>query len=294
LAGSYRPADHRQSPQGTHRRLLRGGSPSAVAGHSPFAGLHGTDRPDHPGIHARCRQPRLYRSEPGVRRAGTGSGVQIHAAPELRAAPNHPRIAVLCINRQRLRRRADLRLAGNGSLWRPHHPAEGPECGDGGGDGVRRLLRRRQSRHRHPRRLRRSAHPHQGVSLMSDATETLAEPRRLSNAYQNWYRFSRNPSAVIGAVIVIVFILAAIFAPLITPYPEHVGAVVDFRSRHLPPSSEHWFGTDNVGRDIFTRVIFGLRISLLLALVVLGTAVPIGTVLGLLAGYFGGWVEIVI
>lgn len=129
---------------------------------------------------------------------------------------------------------------------------------------------------------------------MSDATETLAEPRRLSNAYQNWYRFSRNPSAVIGAVIVIVCILAAIFAPLITPYPEHVGAVVDFRSRHLPPSSEHWFGTDNVGRDIFTRVIFGLRISLLLALVVLGTAVPIGTVLGLLAGYFGGWVEIVI
>lgn len=129
---------------------------------------------------------------------------------------------------------------------------------------------------------------------MANLSELAVEPQRLSNAYQNWYRFSRNPSAVIGAAIVIICVLAAIFAPLITPYPEHVGAVVDFRSRHQPPSFEHWFGTDNVGRDIFTRVIFGMRISLLLALVVLGTAVPVGTVLGLLAGYYGGWVEIVI
>ena len=129
---------------------------------------------------------------------------------------------------------------------------------------------------------------------MADILDTTAEPQRLSNAYQNWYRFSRNPSAVIGAGIVIFCILAAIFAPLITPYPDHVGAVVDFRSRHMPPSLDHWFGTDNVGRDIFTRVIFGMRISLLLALFVLGTAVPVGTVLGLLAGYYGGWVEIVI
>lgn len=126
-----------------------------------------------------------------------------------------------------------------------------------------------------------------------DAPSTT-QPRRLSNAYQNWYRFSRNPTAVIGATIVILSILAAVFAPLITPHPEHVGAVVNFRARHLPPSAEYWFGTDNVGRDIFTRVIFGLRISLLLALVVLGTAIPVGTTLGLLAGYFGGWVEIVI
>ena len=129
---------------------------------------------------------------------------------------------------------------------------------------------------------------------MASETIPTATPRRLSNAYQNWYRFSRNPTAVIGAAIVILSILAAILAPWITPYPDHVGAVVNFRARHLPPSAEHWFGTDNVGRDIFTRVIFGLRISLLLALVVLGTAIPIGTTLGLLAGYFGGWVEIVI
>lgn len=123
---------------------------------------------------------------------------------------------------------------------------------------------------------------------------TLGETPRVSNAYQNWYRFSRNPTAVIGAAIVVLCVLAAILAPLVTPYPEHVGAVVNFRARHLPPSAEHWFGTDNVGRDIFTRVIFGLRVSLLLAFVVLSVAVPVGTVLGLAAGYFGGWTEIVI
>jgi peptide/nickel transport system permease protein len=117
---------------------------------------------------------------------------------------------------------------------------------------------------------------------------------RLSNAYQNWYRFSRNPTAMIGLVIVVVCVLAALLAPWITPHPEHVGAVVNFRARHLPPSTEYWFGTDNVGRDIFSRVVFGFRVSLLLAVVVLGTAIPIGTVLGLTAGYFGGWTEIVI
>lgn len=116
----------------------------------------------------------------------------------------------------------------------------------------------------------------------------------LSNAWQNWYRFSRNPGAVIGLAIVVVCVLAAVFAQWITPYPDHVGAVVDFRNRHQPPSWEHWFGTDNVGRDIFTRVIFGLQVSLTLAFVVLIIAVPFGTLLGLLAGYFGGWTEVVI
>lgn len=120
------------------------------------------------------------------------------------------------------------------------------------------------------------------------------EQEALSNAWQNWFRFSRNPTAVIGAIIVITAVMLAILAPYITPYPEHVGAVVDFRNRHQPPSADHWFGTDNVGRDIFTRVIFGLRVSLLLAVVVLSIAIPVGVILGLLAGYFGGWIEVVI
>jgi len=123
---------------------------------------------------------------------------------------------------------------------------------------------------------------------------TAEAPAPVSTAYQNWYRFSRNPTAVIGAAIVVLVVLAAIFAPWITPHPDHVGAIVNFRARHLPPSAQYWFGTDNVGRDIFTRVIFGYRVSLLLAAVVLAIAVPLGVSLGLVAGYFGGWAEIVI
>ena len=119
-------------------------------------------------------------------------------------------------------------------------------------------------------------------------------PVRVSIAYQNWHRFSRNPTAVIGSVIVIIVVAAALLAPWIAPYPDHVGAMVNFRARHLPPSAQYWFGTDNVGRDIFTRVLFGYRVSLLLATVVLGIAVPLGATLGLIAGYFGGWAEIVI
>ena len=119
-------------------------------------------------------------------------------------------------------------------------------------------------------------------------------PRPVSLAYQNWYRFSRNPTAVLGAFIVLSVFAAALFAPFIAPYPEHAGSFVDFRSRHEPPSLEHWFGTDNVGRDVFSRVIYGYRVSLMLVVVVLGIAVPFGVMLGLLAGYFGGWVETVI
>ena len=123
---------------------------------------------------------------------------------------------------------------------------------------------------------------------------TAEAPAPVSIAYQNWHRFSRNPTAVIGTAIVIAVVLAAIFAPWIAPHPDHVGSIVNFRARHQPPSAQYWFGTDNVGRDIFTRVLFGYRVSLLLAAVVLAIAVPLGAALGLVAGYFGGWAEIVI
>ena len=130
--------------------------------------------------------------------------------------------------------------------------------------------------------------------MSAAALPAPASAMRPSAAYRIWYRFSRNPSAVIGALMVLIVLLAAVLAPWIAPYPSHAGTIVSFKTRHLPPSFTYWFGTDNVGRDIFSRVLFGYRVSLLLAAVVLGIAVPVGTVLGLLAGYFGGWVEIVI
>lgn len=117
------------------------------------------------------------------------------------------------------------------------------------------------------------------------------EPRALSTRYMAWYRFTRNPAALIGAFMVISVVLTAIFAPLIVPYPDDVGAAVDFRNRHMAPDAAHWMGTDKVGRDILTRVVFGFRVSLLLVVGVLGIAVPVGAALGMLAGYFSGIVE---
>ncbi|WP_194717420.1 ABC transporter permease [Vibrio sp. S9_S30] len=109
-----------------------------------------------------------------------------------------------------------------------------------------------------------------------------------------WRRFSANPMAIIGALMVLSVVLSALLAPWISPYADQVGSYVNFRARHLAPSSEYWFGTDNVGRDIFTRVIFGYQVSLKLVLGVLGIAIPIGVTLGLLAAYAGGWVEFTI
>lgn len=109
-----------------------------------------------------------------------------------------------------------------------------------------------------------------------------------------FYRFRRNPLAVVGALIVLSVVLAAVFAPWLAPSPESAGSFVDFRNRHSPPSWDNPMGTDNVGRDVMSRVIYGYRVSLLLVVGVLGVAVPFGVLLGLLAGYFGGWVETVI
>lgn len=109
-----------------------------------------------------------------------------------------------------------------------------------------------------------------------------------------WYRLRRNPSALAGSAIVLVVVALAILAPWVATHPQDAGNVVNFRARHLPPSAEHWFGTDQVGRDVFSRVVFGYRISLLLVVGVLGLSVPFGVVLGLLAGYLGGWVETLI
>jgi len=103
-----------------------------------------------------------------------------------------------------------------------------------------------------------------------------------------WYRFSRNPLSIVGLAMVAILLAGAVFAPVLAPYPEHAGRFVDFANANQPPSAAHPFGTDNVGRDVFSRVLFALRSALLMGIVVLGIAVPVGTVMGLVAGYFQG------
>jgi peptide/nickel transport system permease protein len=104
----------------------------------------------------------------------------------------------------------------------------------------------------------------------------------------------RNPLSLMGLILVALVVLAALLADFITPFPADVGAVVHFDIANQPPAWPYIFGTDVVGRDLYTRIVFAYRVSLLLGVVVLGIAVPIGVTMGLVAGYVGGWVEFVL
>ena len=103
-----------------------------------------------------------------------------------------------------------------------------------------------------------------------------------------WRRFRRNRLALAGAGVVALLFVLSFLAPLITPYnPAHLDAWHVL----LPPSAGHWFGTDELGRDVFTRVVYGARVSLKVGFVAVGIAVLIGTSVGLVAGYYGGWID---
>lgn len=128
---------------------------------------------------------------------------------------------------------------------------------------------------------------------MSTAAGTLRAVRR-EGAARAWYAFSRSSTSVAGLVIVVLVVFWTTFAPWLTPFPRHARAFTDIEHANQPPGLPYLFGTDTIGRDIFSRVIFGFRFSLLLGIVVLSLAVPVGVALGLAAGYFRGWPETVI
>ncbi len=103
-----------------------------------------------------------------------------------------------------------------------------------------------------------------------------------------WKRLSKNKLALLGLGIVIFFVLVAIFAPYITPYPWNE---VDLSRALQPPSWKHLLGTDEFGRDIFSRIIYGTRVSLQFAFFAQLISISIGTLLGLIAGFYGGWID---
>lgn len=104
-------------------------------------------------------------------------------------------------------------------------------------------------------------------------------------------RFMRNRLAVAGAIVLFIAIVVAVFAPLIA---RHDPNAVDLSTYQLPPSGAHWFGTDQSGRDVFARVVYGARVSLTVGIVAAVSAAAIGLVLGMVSGYVGGWVDSVI
>ncbi len=132
-------------------------------------------------------------------------------------------------------------------------------------------------------------------ALKSGERKSLISPSTIETWKIYRYKFTRNKLSVVGLILVGLSIFFAIFAMFVVPYPEHIGAFVDYGNASQPPSAEHWFGTDNVGRDVFSRVIFSFRGALIMSIVVLAISVPIGTLLGLIAGYHHGtWIDTVI
>jgi peptide/nickel transport system permease protein len=110
----------------------------------------------------------------------------------------------------------------------------------------------------------------------------------LQRLYFGCLRFSQNPLAMVGLTILVLLLLVAIFAPWIAPFPMNEQ---NLGRRLLPPSSAHWFGTDELGRDIFSRVVYGSRITLQITCLVAVIAAPIGLLFGTVSGYFGGWTD---
>jgi peptide/nickel transport system permease protein len=112
------------------------------------------------------------------------------------------------------------------------------------------------------------------------------EKRTLRNLF--WRRFKGNRLAVSGGVIVLVLFLTAAFAPLISPFAPDA---IDRHNVLMPPGLHHPLGTDDLGRDVLSRMIWGARISLAVGFVAIGIATVVGMFLGALAGYYGGWTD---
>jgi peptide/nickel transport system permease protein len=127
--------------------------------------------------------------------------------------------------------------------------------------------------------------------LMSDRPASRRQAA-LGRAYAGWRSFARNRLALLGLAIVIALVLVAVFADVLAPYSAYTG---DLRTtRLLAPSPAHWFGTDDQGRDILSRVLVGSRITLTVVVLVAVLAAPLGLLVGTVAGYAGGWVDAVL
>ena len=121
-----------------------------------------------------------------------------------------------------------------------------------------------------------------------DDTPSSRLQARLGRSYRVLRALLGNPLAVVGAAIVLVLIVMALFAPWIA---THSATGQNLSMRLMPPGAENWMGTDELGRDIWSRVVFGARITLVIVLLVAVLAAPVGLVIGAIAGYFGGWLD---
>ncbi|GIP47972.1 ABC transporter permease [Paenibacillus sp. DXFW5] len=126
---------------------------------------------------------------------------------------------------------------------------------------------------------------------LKDSATSLSAKKPLGPWGMLWRKFSRNPYAMTGFVVLLIFILAAVFAPWITKYDP---AKIDMMFPNLKAGAEgHLLGTDELGRDVFARLLYSARISLLIGFSVALASVVVGSIIGAISGYFGGWVDTV-
>ena len=123
--------------------------------------------------------------------------------------------------------------------------------------------------------------------LLDDSPSSRFQAR-MGRGYRVFRSLLGNPLAVLGAVIVIGLIVMAVFAPI---FATHSPTAQNLSMRLMPPSGENWMGTDELGRDIWSRVVFGSQITLVIVLLVAVLAAPVGLVVGAVSGYFGGWTD---
>ena len=122
-------------------------------------------------------------------------------------------------------------------------------------------------------------------------THNTAHPSRWQNWQRSLYRFRQSGLSIAGLCIVLVLLVIAIGGSWIVPFPEHISGGINTAARFKPPSSLYWFGTNELGQDVFTLVMAGARVSLIAGFGVVMIAAVLGGLIGALAGYAGGWVD---
>lgn len=127
---------------------------------------------------------------------------------------------------------------------------------------------------------------------MNNFIETMKP--RIHQFRESLYLLARNKLSLIALIGLVILVAVAILAPWIAPYPEDFEDAAHIAEKLLPPSAQHIMGTDELGRDLFSRVLYGARVSLTAALAAVGLSLLIGVPLGAIAGSFGGWVDNVI
>ncbi|WP_217575099.1 nickel transporter permease [Mesorhizobium sp. GbtcB19] len=127
--------------------------------------------------------------------------------------------------------------------------------------------------------------------LLSDRPASRVQAR-LGRAYVAWRRFSANRLALVGLLIILALVVVAALADVLAPYSPTVGDLKN--ARLLAPSAAHWFGTDDLGRDIYSRIVYGSRWTLYVVILVAVIAAPIGLLVGTVAGYAGGWTDTIL